>query len=62
MFLDPKELVIKFLSKDDDFRWAVANIYGPNEEAVGGIFWDSLSSIRSLWLVPWCLVGKFNMV
>lgn len=40
-------LVIKFLSIDDDFRWAVANIYSPIEEAVGGIFRDSLSSIRS---------------
>lgn len=62
VFRSQRVLVIKFLLIAEHFRWAVANIYGPNEEAVGGIFWNSLSSIRSLWLVPWCLVGNFNMV
>lgn len=57
-----KECTINFLSKSDDFRWVVANTYGPNEETERSAFQDLLSFFLSRWLIPWCFGGDFNMV
>lgn len=53
-------LAIKSQSRSGDFRWAVANVYSPNEEADRSAFWDLLSSIRFQWSVRWCLGGDLN--
>ena len=55
-------LAIKFLSVVDNFRWAIAIVYGPNEDSSRGQFWDDISSAHLLCLVPLCVGGDFNMV
>lgn len=42
-------LAIKFLSLEDNFIWAVSNIYGLNEELRRMEFLDILSRVRLRW-------------
>lgn len=62
VFLPPRVLAIKFHSEVDNFWWAEANIYGPNEDSDGRDFWTLLSLIRHLLGVSWCFGGDFNMI
>lgn len=53
-------MAIKLCCYNDNFIWASANMYGPNDQ--GGIFWESLSDLKSQWCVLWCFGRDFNMV
>lgn len=46
-------LAISFRSLGDGFMWALANVYGRNEDREKAYFWDSLSHTLSQWTVPW---------
>ena len=39
----------------DDFEWAFARVYGPNEDFDRGRLWDELVGLMSWWDLPWCI-------
>ena len=46
----------------DNFVWGLIGNYGPNDDTLRGGLWDELENFLSLWDVPWCLGGGFNVV
>lgn len=55
----PRALFINFVSLINNFHWAMANIYGPNEDQERRDFWSLLFSIHDSWGVPWCFGGDY---
>ena len=55
-------IVCSFQSVSDNFEWAFAGVYGPNDDNDRQLLWDELVSIMSLWEVPWCIVGDFDAI
>lgn len=43
VFKSQRMLLVKFISIKDDFSWASANVYGPNDDSLRDDFWTSLS-------------------
>jgi hypothetical protein len=46
----------------DGFNRVCSGVYGPHYEESRQQFWEELSFIRQRWVVPWCVVGDFNVV
>jgi hypothetical protein len=46
----------------DDFEWAFAGVYGPNGDLDRRYLWDELTGLMSLWDLPWCIGGDFNVI
>lgn len=38
---------IRFINRKDDFSWASANVYGPNNDSMREDFWGSVSAMLS---------------
>jgi hypothetical protein len=55
-------IACSFRSVEDNFEWAFAGVYGPNEENDQQLLWDELVGIMSWWEVPWCIGGDFNII
>lgn len=55
-------LAAKVKSLGVDFQWAMANVYGPDEEREKALFLNSIISVQSQWPIPWCIGGDFNMI
>jgi hypothetical protein len=36
-------------------------VYGPNSDSDRMLLWDELAGVLSLWEVPWCVRGDFNV-
>ena len=53
---------IKFKSSKDDFVWGLIGVYGPNDDNLRYVLFDELKLFLSLWDIPWCLGGDFNVV
>jgi hypothetical protein len=46
----------------DYFSWAFAGVYGPNLDPLRRNLWDELAGLLSLWDLPWCIGGGFNVI
>ncbi|KAF5457277.1 hypothetical protein F2P56_021390, partial [Juglans regia] len=45
----------------DGWEWAFVGCYGPNRDCDRRRLWEELAGIHSLWDVPWCMGGDFNI-
>jgi exonuclease III len=46
----------------DNFKWAFAEVYGPNGDFERRRLWEELAGLMSWWNVPWCIGGDFNVI
>jgi exonuclease III len=46
----------------ENFEWAFAGIYGPNDDVEIRGLWDELAGLMALWDLSWCIGGDFNVV
>jgi hypothetical protein len=44
-----------FRSVDDNFEWAFACVYGPNDNNDKKMLWDELAGLISWWELSWCI-------
>jgi exonuclease III len=51
----------QFRNVEDGMLWAFAGVYGPNRIHVRKRMWEDLAGLMSIWDVPWCLGGDFNV-
>jgi hypothetical protein len=51
-----------FRSVGDNFEWAFAVVYGPNDHHERKRLWDELVGRISWWEMPWCIRGDFNAI
>jgi hypothetical protein len=51
-----------FRSVSDNFEWAFAGVYSPNNNNDRKLLWDELVGIMSWWEVPWCIGGDFDAI
>jgi hypothetical protein len=54
-------LVVTFRNVVDRAVWAIAGVYGPNSDRDRRLLWDELAGVLSLWNLPCCLGGDFNV-
>lgn len=54
-------LASKLKRLSDGFIWAMANVYGLNEDRDRNPFSASLSSLTTQWF-PWCMGVDFNLI
>jgi hypothetical protein len=50
-----------FRNLDDGLEWAFAGVYGPNRDHLRWRLWEELAGLISIWEVPWCIGGDFNV-
>jgi hypothetical protein len=50
-----------FRNVEDGLVWAFAGVYGPNRDNLRRRLWEELAGVMSLWDVPWCIGGDFNV-
>ncbi|XP_042939460.1 uncharacterized protein LOC122274488 [Carya illinoinensis] len=50
-----------FKNVEDSYRWSFVCVYGPNSNIVRRGMWDELAGLCSLWSLPWCIGGDFNV-
>jgi hypothetical protein len=50
-----------FRNVEDGFEWAFAGVYGPNRDHIRWRLWEELAGLISIWEVPWCIGGDFNV-
>jgi hypothetical protein len=50
-----------FRNVEDGLVWAFAGVYGPNRDHFRRWLWEGLVDLMSLWEVPWCIGGDFNV-
>jgi len=46
----------------DNVVWAFVGVYGPNDDRDRRDLWVELAGLMSLWELPWCIGGDFNVV
>jgi hypothetical protein len=51
-----------FRSVIDNFEWAFAEMYDPNNDVDRKCLWDELVGLMSWWELPWCIGGNFKVV
>ncbi|XP_041001721.1 uncharacterized protein LOC121247439 [Juglans microcarpa x Juglans regia] len=54
-------VVTLFKNVDDGWEWAFAGSYGPNVDRDRRRLWEELAGLYSLWDVPWCMGGDYNI-
>jgi hypothetical protein len=52
----------KFRDVANNHEWAFSGVYGPNADTERRLMWDELSGVQTLWNVPWCVGGDFNVI
>jgi len=52
----------KFKSMHDSSIWGLIRVYGPNDDRARGALFEELRTFTSIWDIPWCLGGDFNVV
>ena len=50
-----------FRNVEDGLEWAFARVYGSNRDHIRQRLWEELARLISLWEVPWCIGGDFNV-
>lgn len=38
-----------------------SRVYGPNDDSGRRILWDELAGVFTMWDLPWCIGGDFNV-
>jgi hypothetical protein len=46
-----------FRSVTENWEWAFAGVYGPNDDGVRSMLWDELGGLMNVWEKPWCMGG-----
>jgi hypothetical protein len=54
-------LAVSFRNVVDLSVWDFAGVYGPNSDRNRRLLWDELAGVLSLWNLPWCIGGDFNV-
>jgi hypothetical protein len=54
-------VVCSFRNVVDNFVWAFARVYGPNDDGVRRYLSNELVSLMSWWELLWCIGGDFNI-
>ncbi|XP_042972866.1 uncharacterized protein LOC122304675 [Carya illinoinensis] len=44
------------------WEWAFVGTYGPNVDRDRRRLWEELAGVYSLWDIPWCMGGDFNII
>eukprot|EP00268_Persea_americana_P015739 TRINITY_DN17396_c0_g2_i1.p1 TRINITY_DN17396_c0_g2~~TRINITY_DN17396_c0_g2_i1.p1 ORF type:complete len:145 (-),score=23.46 TRINITY_DN17396_c0_g2_i1:183-617(-) len=57
-----RSLAVKLKGVAGGLILAVSNVYGPNDDSQRSDFLKTIPDSKSLWSVPWCIGGDFNMV
>uniref|UniRef100_A0A2N9HC19 Reverse transcriptase zinc-binding domain-containing protein n=1 Tax=Fagus sylvatica TaxID=28930 RepID=A0A2N9HC19_FAGSY len=52
----------RFREVASGFEWVFSGVYGPNRAVERRLMWDELAGIDTMWAVPWCVGGDFNLV
>jgi len=52
----------KLKSLFDDFVRVLLGVYGPNGDNLRSAFFEELVTFMSIWDIPWCVGGDFNVV
>jgi exonuclease III len=55
-------LACSFKNVEDHFEWVFGGVYGPNGDVERRVLWEELAGLMSVWEVPWCIGGDFNIV
>jgi exonuclease III len=55
-------LTCSFKNVEDHFEWVFGGVYGPNGDVERRVLWEELAGLMSVWEVPWCIGGDFNIV
>jgi hypothetical protein len=50
-----------FKNVEDGLVWAFVGVYGPNSNNFRRFLLQELVGLMSLWDMPWCIVGDFNV-
>jgi exonuclease III len=50
-----------FRNVEDGLVWAIAGVYGPNCNNFRRFLREELAGLMSLWDMPWCIGGDFNV-
>ena len=50
-----------FRNVDDGLVWAFVGVYGSNRGNLRRLLWEELAGLMSLWEMPWCIGGDFNV-
>jgi hypothetical protein len=50
-----------FRNVEDGLVWAFAGVYGLNRDQLCWRLWEELAGLISVWEVPWCIGGDFNV-
>jgi hypothetical protein len=54
-------VAVTFRNVVDHSVWAFAGVYGLNLDRDRRLLWDELAGVLSLWNLPCCLGGDFNV-
>lgn len=57
-FLGDYVAACSFKNVIDGYQWAFAGVYGPNLDRSRSLLW---AGICSIWDLPWCIGGDFNV-
>jgi hypothetical protein len=52
----------RFREVASSLEWVFSGVYGPNRAVERRLMWDELAGIATVWAVPWCVGGDFNLV
>jgi exonuclease III len=52
----------RFREVASGLEWVFSGVYGPNRAVERRLMWDELAGIATVWAVPWCVGGDFNLV
>lgn len=54
-------MVCLFKNVEDGSQWAFAGVYDPNLDQATILLCDELAGLRSIWDIPCCIRGDFNV-
>ena len=60
-FVGEYTVACSFKMVEDNFLWAFAGIYGPNDDTTRQCLWEELAGVLSWWELPSCIGGDFNL-
>lgn len=46
----------------DGFEWICSGVYGLTDGSLKDVLWVELDTMRSRWLLAWCLFGDLNII
>jgi hypothetical protein len=55
-------IACSFRCESDNFEWAFASVYGPNDDHKRKHMSDKLVGSMSWWEKPWCIGRDFNVI